>query len=302
MSRKRRGDDLVFTNYYAPHLNGGRGFANNPTNNRQYLTQNMYVRVLTELCANRFKWVGLPDTIDERFLELELFRSALAVFYWDVDFERYLAVRASGAGQTNMYDNPTSFTIYTPKFNKQLGPKNCVPIWANYLRTPDHDIVQLFAQRLAAIDRTIDINVSNMRFSKVVTAEENERQSWVNIIRQHDEGMPVIFGTQALDMSKVMAFDVSVHHEALPNLLIARTKMWNDCMTLLGINNANQDKKERLVADEVSANDEQVNAAKSIALNARRQACAQINRMYDLAVSVDFNTKLELPSYAQGII
>ena len=59
-------------------------------------------------------------------------------------------------------------------------------------------------------------------------------------------------------------------------------------MGLLGINHANQDKKERLVSSEVGANDEQVDAMKNVALNSRQRAAKQINDMFGLSVSVDY--------------
>lgn len=293
--------DAVYTEFYEPHLNGSR--ANNPNKNLLALTEQMYMRNLTELCANRFHWSGLPDSIDERFLELTLFWRALSVFYYDYDYNRYMALRASGAGHTNMYDNPTSFTVTGGSMiNKQLGPKNCVPIWANYLRVPDLDIVRLYSARLAEMDRTIDINTKAMRHTSVITTDENQRLSWVNLMRQHSEGQPYIFGTQNLDMSNVQAFNISPHPESLPNLLVAKAKLWNECMGLLGINNANQDKKERLVAAEVGANDEQVMAARNINLNARKQACEQINRMFNLRVDVDIKLDSpQPPQFSQGI-
>ena len=60
-------------------------------------------------------------------------------------------------------------------------------------------------------------------------------------------------------------------------------------MTYLGINNSNQEKRERLVEDEVSANNDQVNAFRNIALNARKQACEEINKMFGLNVDVEWN-------------
>jgi hypothetical protein len=61
-------------------------------------------------------------------------------------------------------------------------------------------------------------------------------------------------------------------------------------MTLLGINNANQDKRERLVTSEVSANNSQVLLARQVALDARRDACNRINKRYpNLNISVHWN-------------
>jgi hypothetical protein len=278
MSRNKK--DMVYTQFYEPHLRGTK-FANNRVQNEQALTERMYTRMLTEACANRFKWDGLPETIDERFLEIGLAHRALMVFYFDPDYNKFMTLKASGTGELNMYDNPTRFTVTGgTMINKTLKANECVPIWSNYLRTPDFDIIYLYSRKLAEIDRTIEIAVDAMRYTTVIAADENTRHSWNQIMRQRREGQPIIFGSQALDMSVVQAFNVAPHPEALPNLLIAKSKMWNECMTLLGINNANQDKKERLVADEVAANDEQIEATRAIAMNARLQACHQINRMY----------------------
>lgn len=291
MSKKR---DLVWDNYYAPYASG---FKNNPTNDLQALTERMYMRHLTELAINRFKWSGLPRSIEPRFLELELFRHALVVWYWDKDFNRYMAVSASGNGGLNHYENPVSYTTYGNKYiSKTLKGTDCVPIWANMLRCPDIDIVQVYARRLSTLDRTIEIAAKNLRKSKVVIADENQRLSWQNINRQIDEGVEVIYGTSALDTSQAQVFDFGGDPVGLLNLMIAKSKLWNECMTMLGINNANQDKKERLVSDEVAANDDQVFATRGIALNSRKLACEIINDKYKypdgspLEISVDFNT------------
>lgn len=291
MSRKK-GGDLVYSGIYSNHLNGGGSggsFQGNTVIQTQALTENMYIRVLTELCCNRFEWKGLPDSIDVRTMELTLFWRALSVFYFDNDVDKYLALRASGAGAIDMYDTPLSYQVTAPGINKHLKQDDCVAIWANYLRIPDLDIVRLYASKLAKVDRTIDQCIENLRYTKVITAPENERHSWTQVLRQHYEGQPVIFGSQALDMSNVQAFDVGAHHETLPKLLLGKSKLWNECMTLLGINNANQDKAERLIADEVSANDEQIHATRAIALNARQQACDEMKIKFGLDVSVDFS-------------
>lgn len=49
MSKKT---DLVYTEFYAPFLSGGR--KSNSANNKQVVTERMYMRVLSELCMNRF--------------------------------------------------------------------------------------------------------------------------------------------------------------------------------------------------------------------------------------------------------
>jgi len=86
------------------------------------------------------------------------------------------------------------------------------------------------------------------------------------------------------------ALDLGINPDSLEKLHILRTRKWNECMTLLGIDNANQDKKERLVASEVDANDGQIQSSAGVALNARQHAAEEINRRWPmLKLSVEFD-------------
>lgn len=269
-----------------------KGFMGNPRQARKRVFESMYIRLLTELCVNRFTWIGLPSTIDVRFLEMRLFYNALAIFYYDAEYNRYFALRGTAGGTSNMYDNPTSFTVIGNAHgpNKTLNPKECVPIWANYNRMPDLDVVMVYASRLAEFDRTVEINSMQQRKPFVISAPESQRLTVVNALKQQAEGEFAIVGNENFDMnSTVQAFNTGIDKDLVLNTLLAKQKIWNECMTLLGINNANQDKRERLVADEVAANDEQVGAFRLPLLNARLEACEQINRMYGLSVSVEWN-------------
>lgn len=274
----------------------------------KFLIKKMYMRHLTELAINRFKWSGLPKAIDSRFLELELFRHALVTFYEETDPEfvrnfgrRFFATAAAPMGQLNVYENPVKFRTYGTLYQaKTLSGNECVPIWANMLRTPDLDIVEVYAEQLTELTITIQMNSKLLRKSKMIYANQNTRLSYANIQRQLDEGVEAIYGEEdAMNPANIQVLDLGGDPVGVLNLMIAKSKLWNECMTMLGINNANQDKKERLVADEVAANDDQVFATRGIALNARQYACEQINNKYQdangqpLNVSVEFNTDSE---------
>lgn len=302
---RERLPDHVHDRYYNAHLSGAARHANNPANNRTAVLQRMYYRVLTELATNRFKWEGLPDSVSVRNLELTLFNSGLAVFFRDEEYGKYLAMQGAPSGRINMQGDPVSFWVTAPGFvGKTLAASNtvgllpegeivssdaeCVPIWANYMRVPDLDIVLIYAQKLAELDRTIEINSRNARRNKVAVVDENTQLGVTNIIRQIDEGQPLIAVSQPLG-DTISALDLGIHPDSIEKLHILRGRLWNECMTLLGIKNANQDKKERLVADEVAANDEQIDATRAVNLNARREAAEQINARYGLDVSVSYH-------------
>jgi hypothetical protein len=265
---------------------------NNPAKNRLGLIQQQLLRAFTEIACARFKWIGLPDSVDERFMEMTVFLRGLSVFYWDETFERYMALRAASTGKINMYDNPTSFTVTgNTMVNKTLAANDCVPIWGNRLRVPDYDIAYLYSTRIAELERTIEINALSMRHPFIVAVDDNQKQSMYNAFRQVQEGQPVIFGTQGLQdlMESIKVFDIRPEKDSILNLQTLRSKQWNDCMTFLGVNNSNQEKRERLVESEVTANESQVNMMRNSALDMRKFAVEQINRMYGLSISVEWN-------------
>lgn len=271
-------------------------FRPNPPRNRKALNERMYIRILTELSLARFEWQGLPETVDKRFLELQLFRQALVVFYKHPRHDRFGVGRAAATGRPNMYDNPTSFSIIGEPNEApiRLAGNRCVPIWSNMLRFPDSDVVYLYATKLAEIDRTIEINLLSARNTVIIFADENERLSYENVMRQIEEGQPVIKAAPQLDLSKIQSVDLQQHPDKIVKLQMLKHMFWNECMTLMGINNANQDKRERQTDDEVGANDDQVVSMREVALKQRREAARQITRMFpDLRVTVEWSQSVE---------
>ena len=289
--------DAVAETVYSPFL---RGTANPSSNSRARLSR-MYRRILMELCLARFKWTGLPDTIDIRFMETVLLRDALAVFYWDYEYDRFMVLRAMGLGNLNMYDNPTEFTVYgNAMLNKKLSGRDCVPIWANKLRIPEMDVIHLYARRLAELDRTIDINQLNTRHPVVFAVDVNERLSMVNAFRKVQEGEPVIFGTEMMGPAalgeKVSVFNTGQDKGVLTEILDVKTRTWNEAMTLLGIMNVNSEKRERMVVEEAAGASGMVLAFRGAAMGERQAACERINKMYNLECSVEWALDEDLGS------
>ena len=291
--------DGVYESVYAPFL----------TNNavaQKTKVKRMYTRILTEIAVNRFTWTGMPDSVDLRFLEMTLLFQGLSVFYYDTEYDRYMALRAASLGKINMYDNPTTFRVMgNSMVHKTLTPKECVPIWCNYLRIPDLDIIQVYADRFAEMDRTITINVLQQRKPYIITVPEEQRLTYLNVMKNVQDGEMAIFGTNSLDINSAIAtLDTRIDKDQILNTITAKQKYWNECMTFLGINNSNQDKKERLVSNEVEANDDQIAATRGVALKSRAEAVERINKMYDLSVEVSWNSDVtfsaEMPNFTVG--
>ena len=56
-------------------------------NNLQY---RMYYELLEQMACAIYRWEGLPEEIDQRFLELTLFNRGMSVFFWDEEYDAYV--------------------------------------------------------------------------------------------------------------------------------------------------------------------------------------------------------------------
>ena len=294
---KNNNMDGVYSTFYANHLTGGQPrYRQSHKKTRKHAIFHMYWRVLTELSLNRFKWFGLPDSVDERFLELSLMRHGSVLFFKHHDqnpvrvggelvprFDpRFLVQQFIPQGQPNHYDNPTTFRIQSNGgIHGTYTAKQAVPIWGNYMRTPDMDIINVYAERLTELDVTIDVNTVNMRYPKMLVMSEEARLTMENIDRQMQDGVPTIKVAPGFADALVGAtLDLGSHHETIPGLLAAKGKMWNDALMMLGVPTVNQDKKERMITDEAQTGKDQSEVIRNIALNSRKQGAEQINTLF----------------------
>lgn len=304
MSKRR---DHVQEDVYTPFWMRGRQ-ASNPAEMTVEYIQLMLERIVGELCVNRFHWKGLPESVDTRFMEVTLYNHALVVIFQDKVTDKLMAVRATPGTGYDMNMNPISYrlqplqsgTLPEHLRNLELSARNVVPVWANAFRIPDFDIVQFYSARLAQTERTIDINLQAARMTKILAVDENMRLTVENINRMLQNGDYAIAVTKQVGASieeMIKVLDMGVHPEQIERLSVVRDRFWGNLMGLLGINNANQDKKERLVASEVEGNDDQVGNFRRINLNWRQKAADQIMRKWPELltepVTVDYHTDID---------
>lgn len=253
-------------------------------NNATYI---QYYNRLTELAISMFEWVNLPEEIDPRFLELVLFAKGKAIFFKDPEIG-YMALMVTDMGPMNVYRIPLRRRAYASNgYNAELSIDDSVMIYNNYLRTPSKLDVEMFSRRLYNIDRTIDINVNGQKTPILIECEETQRLTLQNLYMQYDGNQPVIYGDTALQNAPLKAIQTGVPYVA-DKLTMLKTQYWNEALTYLGISNLNIQKKERLVSDEVARNMGGVIASRYSRLNARKDACAEINKMFGLDVDVQY--------------
>lgn len=246
-----------------------------------------YYNRLMELSISMFEWKNLPDTIDSRFLELVLFSDGMSVFFKDDDIG-YLALRTAIGGHWNLYQIPTERRAFASNgYQKQLNEDNSVIIFNNMLHTNSLLDIEIYAKKLYNLDRAIEVNANAQKTPILITCEESQRLTLKNMYMQYDGNEPVIYGDKNINPNSLKVLTTGSPYVA-DKLYQLKTQIWNEALTYLGISNLNIQKKERLVADEVVRNQGGTIASRYSRLNARRQACDEINRMFGLNLEVEY--------------
>ena len=260
------------------------------------LTFTDYYLRLNLLARSVFEWHNLPNNISEKWIERYLFNEGYCVFFEDETLGLMVA-KSTNSGQLNHYNEPTEIQIVStdPKLSGKTRSnyKDCVLIQNNDLMIPTLPTIKLYAYRLAEITRTSDINISAQKTPVLITGTSKKILSLKTMFRKVDNNEKVIY----VDSEGGIPNSVNVFKTdapvVFPDLRTEKNHIWNEVMTFLGINNANTDKRERLVDDEVQANNEQIQLSAYVMLKARQEACERINKMFNTNITVSirkFNT------------
>jgi hypothetical protein len=251
-------------------------------------TYEHYLDRLTELSVSMFDWKNVPPEIDVRYLERVLFDSGKILFFYDKDLGEYLVMKFTSTGKVNIYDVPYNRHAYANNgYSNNLDDTNSVIIYNNLIRTPAQIDVGLYAQKLATLDRIIDVNANAQKTPVLIeTDDEKKRTTLVNLYKQYSGNHPFVFAYKGFAES-IKAIDTKAPFVA-PELYTLKTQIWNEALTYLGISNINITKKERLITDEVTRNQGGTIASRYSRLEARRSACKKINDMFNLNIEVNF--------------
>lgn len=243
------------------------------------------------IVLNLFKWENVPTTMCADYLEKTLYRNGMACVVNDENLG-YINTLVAPQGNLNIYEYNTSYRAYTvigdvgvydfdsPKF---FLVKN------NICMTPTQYIVSIYAYKVFKTDCAIETNIDLQKFSGLMLCDEKERLTIKNIISQWSENIPLIIGDKSLNLEeKLKSINFNIPYVA-DKLYAHKDKLISEFLTFIGVNNVQTEKKERLITDEVNANNQLIQGNMLIWLNARQEFCNTFNERTGLNIKVKPN-------------
>lgn len=254
--------------------------------------------MLLSLAMNRFRWEGLPETCDSRFLEKTLHRIGIATlsFKRDEPTRIFHTLQAMPNGQFNMYGLPTEWRAvgYDGLTDYPVNNENGVLCYYSNSRVNPWNALEIFARKMAHYERTEDVNLTQQMKPFIGIAPQEKKLELVNLLKQVEGGEPAILGDESL---LDLANNVTVIDTKVPliteELARSNQNVLNQALLYLGIPHLAFEKGERMIEDEARANTAPTNIMLLDCLKARRDFCEQANAKFGLDLRVYFNEDFE---------
>lgn len=252
------------------------------------LTESFLYKRFKLLALNMFEYGNLDtfnENIEERHIEKFLFDFGKCCAFEDPLLGKMI-LPCEGIG-FNVLNDPTSYRVTGFNYSKEIKAEDCVLIENNKLRMATDEIIKFFTRQLYEIVRARDINIKTLKIPFIIPTDDKTVFTMKKIFDDIDNNVYAIFpdknivnsenGLQVLQtgVKPYTAELTDVYHDIL-----------NEALTYLGINNANTDKKERLITDEANANNQLIESCANMFLEARQRAVDKINEMFGSNITV----------------
>lgn len=193
---------------------------------------------------------------------------------------------------TAVITNPLLTGILTPKINKECTVIKFQPDYGSIM-----DIVNYYAGLMALCSEGVTMNIQNSKLAYVFGAGSKAgAESFKKLYDNIASGEPaVVFDKELLNKDGSIAWDTfsqNVGQNYIADRILSdMRKIENMFNTDVGIANANTDKKERLIVDEVNANNEETRTKAELWLEELQEGCAKTRELFGIEISVDWRAK-----------
>lgn len=255
------------------------------TNMKTYL---MYREEMLTLAENVFEFKNLPEYIDVSYLNKTLLRNGSIAFFMD-EVLGLIALPYDVIGNFDIYGRPINIMCRAANgtYYKKLNRGEFVIMYDNNGRHPLFlDICQM-AERIALSKRTIDVNIVQQRTPRIWKTSQDKKRTLQDMLSNIDgmeENIATYESIDIDDMNVVLAPAPYVADKIDMHL----DKEWAEFYRLIGVANLIEQKKERMIRDEMSASQGGTIASRFSRFEPRKRAIDEINKKFGTNIEVSF--------------
>ena len=210
MGARRGGKSRTKPNpYNLASPNGGMYWQSQNYNRRLV---EMYRNMIVQMAMSRFRWLNLPPTCDERFLEWTLLFEGVACICYPASQEgTFYSTRATFDSEPNVYDDyPRWLSTGNNGWRFPASKDSGTLVWDNSSRFPIMLGIQIKAQELAHIQLTKEMNRFHQQIPWVLKGPSNRKNDMIQLSKQVAGGEQAILAFDSFDDLEVEALMTSV--------------------------------------------------------------------------------------------
>lgn len=256
--------------------------------------QRYFRKYLLQKAISVFKWT-LPEEWDEDYFKYTLY----GLGYIAVLNTRTFGVICQGGalGGYNLYYRPSYIMITNPLLPETITADidtDCAIIKLQPDYSSIMDMVGYYADKMALASEALDMNLVNVKTATIFGAtNKTQAESFKKMYDKLSDGDPAVFiDKQLLDdngQPNWFPFVQNMTQQYISDKILSdMRKIEAEFDTEIGIPNANTDKAERLITDEVNANNVETATRCELWLESIKKGVDKANSMYGLSISVDW--------------
>lgn len=254
-----------------------------------------WCNMLFEKLVRIFLWEGLPADIPQREIETRLILNGFCGMVRDG--KKGVMIASGGmSGATQYADIFTMFTYSAPTAQggtKVIG-KDCVIINNSALRNPIYPLVYRYAFLLSHADISLKCALVNARYTDLFSTDDQQTAESVRAVRNkiYEGDYDCIVDSSIIGALQNMA-NTDNTSNTLKQIMETRTDLLRGFYNDIGIRFV-KDKKERMITDEVSDDNQMLLFNISDMLHQREKACKEIGNVFGLEVSVKLSDEFNI--------
>lgn len=246
-----------------------------------------YREYLLKKILSRFEFGGMPTFWDsDYFLEHIFLDGKICI----TDTAAGILPLQCGITGIGIFNQPTQCQIANPvlgSFTRTIDV-DCTLLRLQYNYHGVGWLINRYATLLAMCDSSVATNLMNTKATYVFKA--NSKAQSETMKKMYDEitmGKPAVFVGENGAISEENMFTMPAKQNFIADdVQILKRKLINEFLTEIGINNTNQDKRERLTDDEVNANNDEVIANIQHWYDNLSEGINKANAMFNLGLTV----------------
>ena len=259
-------------------------------NNTSYF---YYFNKLLKMIYAIFKFDNIPDNWNMPYFKEHLFIDGVVCV---TDTAAGVIPLMTGRSGVNIYGQPTDFIISNPVLGTITGKIDIdgIMVYTSMIGNEYQSLVPLisrYATLLSEVDGSLQTTLINSRVAHVFSASSNaQMKTMQRVYDDISKGKPAVFIRKNPDESNDHALFNNVKNSFIGiELLEVKRSILNEFMSEIGINNANTQKRERLITGEVDSNKAELSANIYMWYENLKTCIDKVNNKYNLNIIFDYN-------------